>query len=128
MNLQECFNIAVAGVIAQGCPSTAHDQPDKQYAPLCRYRADLEPDCPIKCALGHLIPNEIYEPRMDQEMTTSDICQILNLSQFEPQLRSLQECHDTASSSKDFVGEFKRKVTEYARVHNLDTKVLTHGA
>lgn len=124
MSLQQLFNTAVAGVIAQGQPSfVSHDKcTDDERS--CRYRLDFTAECSVKCAIGHLIPDENYDPIMDRELNTDNVIAGIGLSAYIPELRALQECHDQAADDVDFITAFKTNCRKFAERRNLTTEVL----
>lgn len=82
MTPQEAFKTVAKHVLAQGRPS-------KNEEGMCVYRG---PDG-LKCAVGALIPDEAYDPRME------DICATGIISRFDS-LEFLQE------ANKEVNGEF----------------------
>ena len=61
MNLQQMFDKAVGGIKAQGCLSKVTTGTSGVTA--CYYR---HPDNPaVRCAVGHLIPDEVYDRSME---------------------------------------------------------------
>lgn len=61
MTNQETFDIVARALIKQGRP--AFD--NLRTGGACRYRFALEDGTILKCAAGHLIPDEKYDPRME---------------------------------------------------------------
>jgi hypothetical protein len=124
--LQQLFDKAAAAVIAQGRPSRSDDLSDD--GTVCRYRLDMTPECPIRCAVGHLIPDEVYDPRMDHGSTggfgLSGVLNAIGAGEHYNALRALQAVHDQAIPDDNFVAEFKREAREVFARFNLDTKVL----
>lgn len=115
-NTQEAFNRAVAGVIKQGRPSV-------DAAGRCLYRG---PDG-LRCAVGWLIPDELYEPEMEGVNTNwlrvmwpraMSACDNRFL------VRELQEAHDWASMRGDFLREFKKQCRGVAARYGLDPAVI----
>lgn len=107
---QQMFNIAVEGIIKQGKASM--DEMNRR----CKYRGI--DNC--KCAVGHLIPDNLYDPSMEGQTVSLIIEENIHI-EF---LRSLQSCHDhTAGYKKEdnylFLKEFKRRITNFAEAENL---------
>jgi hypothetical protein len=89
MNKQEAFDTACRGIIAQGKKSA-------DETGSCLYRS--KDGC--KCAIGHLIPDEEYEPRMENKMIISYFTWIKSLNEIRKSengelfLHELQRAHD----------------------------------
>jgi len=52
----------------QGLPSVKRQGKDDGFPgphSACRYRENEKKDCPVKCAIGHLIPNGQYHARLE---------------------------------------------------------------
>jgi hypothetical protein len=123
LNKQEAFDKAVRGIILQGGPSIAGVD--------CLYRG---PDG-RKCAIGHLIPDDVYDPEMEGRgitttATTSRIRKFLVSQGWDSVediyfLLGLQEIHDNASMSRDFINDFIEYAAMFAAKYNLSTSVLS---
>ena len=115
MNNQEAFNKSVLGVVAQGGPSlvTRHSG----FISRCAYRAENG----RKCAVGHLIEDEDYDPYMERKSVTH-----LHLRGYLPKLSDvsvellvkLQNAHDEILSD-EHLGEFIVNAKDIAREYNL---------
>lgn len=113
MNRQELFDKAVQGIRDQGCLS-------KTEFGGCYYR---HPDNPaVRCAVGHLIPDEIYVPDMDQGSYgsafdfsfTSRFSQLpASLVAEQDFLLSLQSAHDDSHDVSDFLSKAKTLADRY---------------
>lgn len=129
MTRQETFDKVVRAVIAQGRPS--------MRGGACAYRGD--DGC--KCAAGHLIPDEKYDPVMEGATCTptegdpsyfsptarmaNRVATVLREEGHTPVfVRELQRAHDAASGSDDFVASFKRRVRRVAHSYDLNTAAL----
>jgi hypothetical protein len=89
---QRIFDYVVAMLAQQGGPST-------EGLNLCAYRGDYN----RKCAIGHLIPDEVYQPDMDGRgiegggsmlIFLTDFPELKHLDLFGSLLRDLQKAHD----------------------------------
>lgn len=126
MTLQEMFDKAVGGIKQQGRLSKDTDPHDKLA--VCRYRMPDDPA--VRCAVGHLIPDEMYDPAMEcrnAEAVLSGFPEVaLHLGIREPSdadqttkmLLQLQFAHDDS----DDVGEFLARAASLARQFMLDAK------
>lgn len=85
MTNQEAFDKAVAGLAAQGFTRSVH-------LGGCQYRGPNGK----KCALGHLIPDELYDPDMEGKLADHDrmraSLQIIGID--DTLACSLQDAHD----------------------------------
>lgn len=115
MNNQEAFDKAVSGVIKQGSKSFTSKG--------CKYRGPNG----LKCAVGHLIPDYMYEKGMEMGIRylyrDYPIIQRLFEDVNINMLIRLQIAHDNADEF-NFVEEFKQKVLVFAEDYNLNTDVL----
>lgn len=98
----------------QGRQSTDHSD--------CAYRGM----CGLKCVVGHMIPDELYDPEMDTDEHNTSIggntliIEILSLSDSEVELLSyLQHCHDNCSCYRDFTEQFVDNITGFVDNGNL---------
>ena len=137
--MQEVFDIAVAGILKQGGPSV--DGEGK-----CLYRKDGTAECPVRCAIGHVLPDAAYlpkaenwSPRMLRDSVgvgvgvgvgvdtylalgmedTDDNCQFLE---------ELQDCHDQCVTFLNFIKEFTTSVKKLAKKYHLSVKILKQKA
>jgi hypothetical protein len=62
---QQIFDMALNGVRAQGVPSVTKQPSDDPHSSNCRYRV-FDGDKPVlKCGIGHVIPDNAYDPAFD---------------------------------------------------------------
>ena len=114
--LQRVFHKAVGGVVAQGC--LGMDAPGG----VCRYRTSGGP----KCGIGHLIPDEEYEPAFEELGVRSIVGRVPALADLGDWvgldfLERLQSCHDDSDSLERFVLEAR----ELAEQYQLDPAVAS---
>lgn len=116
MNTKELLTKSIMGVIEQGEGSYIVDN-DENVS--CLYRSDEG----NKCAVGHLISDECYEPRLEHSGTTTglilnaledSIGRVVTLDEIH-YLRILQQAHDVAckrsiDSDVDFIDTFKKEL------------------
>ena len=57
LSAQELFDRGLAGIRQQGCRSSKDG--------ACKYRLRTDDGRTLKCAVGHIIPDTIYTPRME---------------------------------------------------------------
>jgi hypothetical protein len=62
--LNDAMNTGLQGIAKQGQYSIK--ELDTGYS--CRYRFDETAECPIRCLIGHCIPDENYIPEMEGDM------------------------------------------------------------
>jgi hypothetical protein len=132
MNLQEIFDTATVGIIKQGGPASSKDT----Y--MCAYRGEDG----RKCAVGQLIPDELYTA--DLEGKGVHILGIPGLQEILPQvdvtdkvfslLDDLQDTHDNAPTeeTEDGVRYWTYQVVaclkELAKTHRLDASAMLEAA
>lgn len=129
MTLQEMFDKSVTGIkkqgrLSQGPMNTLTGTPD-----TCYYRHP--DDAAVRCAVGHLIPDELYNSKtMEGRNVCSDAVlgalrgEHLGIPSTAPwhhspavyMLSQLQTAHDNSST----VEEFLTRATDVARVYRLD--------
>ena len=119
MNAQEIFDTACAGVIAQGMQSVNGD--------VCMYRSERK-GVKLKCAAGHLIPDEMYESGMERA-TWDKLVQLYDMSHFaghQNLIISLQCSHDFCvhEDGELFIEEFIKEARYVAEKYELNTNVL----
>lgn len=121
--MQDIYNRACAGVIAQGVPARAAN------GGSCQYRLPYEGGV-LKCAIGHVLTDEQIKKYGVQEST--------NPHRFAPELLAellpgmfrmnaqlflveLQQCHDMAgvSTTGTFLEGFKKRAYGFARHYGL---------
>ena len=88
----------IDGVTAQGKPSCDGN--------MCVYRNKGG----LKCAVGHAIPDELYQPRFDSQCMTADVIGGVlgwNLTPVQKiKVSEIQVCHDRASA-RPMAGELE---------------------
>lgn len=112
MTPQEAFDTAVLGTIRQGRGSYSFGS--------CRYRG---PDG-ARCAIGHLIPDRLYDPEMEYTSAGGALANWPDLAEHFKDvpgelLDSLQGAHDGACHADDFVSDFIRQTREIADEYHL---------
>lgn len=70
MTLQEMFDKSVAGIKKQGRLSQGPVNPGNGKPGVCYYRHP--DDAAVRCAVGHLIPDELYDRKMEGRNVRSD--------------------------------------------------------
>lgn len=94
MNAQEAFNIAATHLLNQ------NQQARKPGNVACSYRAEVDGKV-LKCAVGALIPDEVYKPEMENKnilgltLNFPEVCEPLK-DVPKALLRDLQYLHDTS--------------------------------
>lgn len=96
MTNQEVFDTVVALLRKQGAKSMSMDQKSKEFA-QCAYRGPNG----MKCAVGCLIPDDMYDPKIEGcSANSGTIVFILNKLGIDQQLASeLQTIHDIKNVS-----------------------------
>lgn len=119
---QQIFDQACAGVLRQGCASMVMDA-------FCAYRGYNG----TKCAIGHCIPDDLYQPGMENKAPEQLLRDYPELTKILGKdihfLYALQRCHDQASNLSDdsFRTVFKRKARDLAAEYSLNTDVLDNA-
>lgn len=114
---QQLFDMAFTGLLRQDFQRAATQ--GSSGASVCVYRAKHG----LKCAIGHMIPDDRYDPRMDvgsQEPGTGSgftkACVAADIGDSDwPWARGLQQCHDTARNASEML----RSLIHFALRHNL---------
>lgn len=107
--MQNIFDTVVAAVIAQGARS-------QDEIGWCMYRGPNG----LKCAAGHLIPDDRYDPRMEGNVIREVNNKFeLGLDANINLIQALQFAHDNASPD-DFVNEFTNSARDVAQDFNLE--------
>lgn len=122
MNKQEIFDKVYKAILAQGQKSL-RTFPDRD--PSCAYR---DPQG-RKCAIGHLIPDELYQKEMEDMTIYGVLQEFPELKEFldvqcdedRKFLFLLQYCHDRPSD-ENFIEDFKEGMTTLATKHGLNTE------
>ena len=86
----------------------------------CRYRGKNNK----KCAVGCLIPDEVYTPEMDNGWGLGKVLETSKLKhfrQYEWLLLNLQSAHDNAKDAEDL----QRRLNEIADNNHLNNKSVT---
>lgn len=128
MKMQEIFDKAVGSLLAQGQRSVSYD-PDTAVSTKCMYRSSV--GC---CAIGHLIPDEIYKPGMDEG--SSDVMSLIcKYPEIKPLiwpedaenqamgsffLRDLQDAHDTGAP-QTWPNQFRSLAARYGLEYKFDS-------
>lgn len=111
---------AVSGLSRQGFEKSVNYDPDTT-SPQCKYRGRNG----LRCALGHLIPDEKYNPKWERHTPDAvpagcGITAACGLDAYNYDdvqwLLDLQSCHDKASSSQDMIDRLR----EFAKINKLD--------
>lgn len=115
-NLQDIFNIAYRGLEAQGFERSVG------YSSLsCKYR---DPNSDRKCAIGHVIPDDMYREEYDEEtMTVYGLAERLTYNEWtalfglttSDTLAELQKVHDNSTDPDNM----KQGLADFAKAHNL---------
>lgn len=118
---QEAFDAVARGILAQGKPAYDRSTLD------CHYRS--EDGC--KCAAGHLIPDDLFDPDMEGHVIHDPIFDGIFFVDFLPFVDKLQVIHDTCArrtdNDEDFIEQFKMDMRVLADSHGLSTAVLDEG-
>lgn len=122
MTRQETFDTVVRAILKQGKPS-------RDAIGACYYRTHGG----LKCAAGHLIPDELYDPKMEGKTVSHMDVRFAVDGHDLGLLSRLQEAHDNAGAhgdedengnTLDFVADFRRRVKETAEEYALSDAVL----
>lgn len=130
MNKQEIFDTVAKHLFSQGQRAMMNNNHglDGEY---CAYRGENG----MKCAVGVLIPDDMYDPDMDKfggDGTSID-CILHKYPDKVPEwfhensvfLESLQDIHDSASNWV-CTEEMKHRLSELAEELNLNNSVLSN--
>lgn len=113
---QQTFNMVYRGLAKQGFKRSAEGS-------VCKYRTSHG----LKCAAGHVIPDDLYSTRMEFGIVQPKLSMITKVASrlvtitikdlgHDLQLvRDLQECHDDSA----YADELKEKLRYYAKNHEL---------
>ena len=103
MNKQQLFDIAYTGLAKQGFQrSMSPDDPA-----LCAYRGLNG----LKCAIGHAIPDEKYQPDMESVWTLEGILELIGASDLDSFAHVLRKAHDGADTPQ----EMKARLLDFAK-------------
>jgi len=118
VNLQQIFDAGVAGVLAQG----GYSYNDANGG--CFYRGPHG----CKCALGHSIRDEDYDPSLEgrRPRLRNQLAPLLGAETAEDCtiLRDFQSIHDACARRGEPLSEFKARCRDFAETHGLNTDVL----
>lgn len=94
--LQDFFTRAVKGLAAQGFERSVDDARFARGLSSCVYRGDKG----RKCAIGHLIPDEVVRATMDELSSLEEILSTIGVAAPEHTdnwhwFNNLQKCHDS---------------------------------
>lgn len=118
LDRQAVFTTAVTGLLAQGGPAYTTNG--------CRYRAPNG----NKCAIGHLIPDDMYRSRLEgsraSTVLTVDLFEFLTPDDvhFVDDLQS--SVHDNPARSRDW-SRFPLIARAFARSHDLEVPDVLAG-
>lgn len=108
--LQEIFDTAYLGLAKQGFRQSVPSRKGME-SPDCLYRGKND----RKCAIGHCIPDELYEPCMDDPNDTFGYQDFIEIGMFTgikcEDFRGLQSAHDdgfTPQVMKKMLAEFAK--------------------
>lgn len=128
MTLQESFNHICRNLISATRPSVYRDFTIEETR--CQYRGEDG----AKCAVGWLIPDDLYDPHMEGKSVLRLFVDHPELQE-EPTLKAwtsyllceLQEMHDEAATSwhhpMDWGSIMRANLTEFATRNNLKMEV-----
>lgn len=128
MNRQESFNHICRNLIAASAPSVYRD--DTIEETKCQYRGEDG----AKCAVGWLIPDDLYNPHMEGKTVLRLFVDHPELQE-EPTFKAwtsyllceLQEMHDNAAvewhPGMDWGSIMRANLTEFATRNNLKMEV-----
>lgn len=118
MTAQEIFDTVVRALREQGMPSMDENE--------CRYRTEGDNGNTLKCAVGHLIPDDVYSRGLEGYTVNSEEFQPtldrLGLTEHMALLRDLQYAHDDAALfwKTPFIDTFLANAREVAARFGLD--------
>lgn len=118
MTEQEIFNQVVAGLAGQGFEQSKDMRPNPttgEPSQMCLYRGPGGK----KCAVGHLITDEEYDPAWENLTLRRVMSKCATLTRFEPHrglLEGLQRAHDAADGPYDM----QRRLIAVAKDHGLN--------
>lgn len=136
---QQAFDLALFGIRKQGYTRSFDDRSN-----ACMYRHPE--DSSIRCAAGHIIPDDVYDPRVENSTIRQILCE--ELATLAPPrnlpitgwlrrqvaggldirlLSELQSAHDDTLDASDTenlssrgIDAFERHMYRIARMYNLD--------
>lgn len=108
---QEAFNQMVRGLASQNWQTENN---------VCKYRQNQEASCPIRCAIGHLIPDDKYEKRWDDKVLVAGAIldsliekEILSTSISADFLNNAQAAHDYTMDGWHRPAEFQQLAEDF---------------
>lgn len=117
---QQLFDNAYLGIKQYGLSFELDEEyPDRSN---CRYRLDKTAECPVRCGVGHSIPDDQYESIMENKAVGNH--EMFD-SLFDPDdvdfLTDLQDTHDDAvASGRDtMIEDFFSKMVALANKYHL---------
>lgn len=118
MTIQEAFEKVVRGLAAQGWKKAAVGG-DWQHG-----AAKLRTSNGLKCAIGQLIPDSVYKPKMEMLMDRS-VGSVLDAAGVEIEgpeliLNKCVDAHDSAENRLDMHQKFQAVAIRYGLVFPLD--------
>lgn len=122
MTAQEVFDTVVRALREQGEPSYSKSKYE------CRYRASSDDGRTLKCAVGHLIPDDKYDPYMEgmavDHPSLQGALESLGLWEHADLLNELQQAHDVraAKSPDEWLADFLTRARNVAAEFELDPK------
>jgi len=133
MTRQEIFDFVAKKMFAQGEPSYRHDNQNYSIG-SCAYRIRKSDGTVLKCAVGHLIPDDQYDDTIEM-LAASDpyVMKRLPVEKDDGDfLDALQHAHDSTVLEQVSMRErevkwtdlFKENLRKLAEEFNLSTKVL----
>lgn len=124
MNKQQIFDTVVKGILSQGGESF------NSGTGYCAYRNGQG----RKCAIGWLIPDEIYTSNMEYAYSVDDITNKIGIdAEHDAFCFELQMIHDSSGraglgnhrkSDEDFLSEWKKRMIDFAEREGLSIEVF----
>ena len=123
---QKVFDQVVVHLLTQNWKSTPKpyypEAKNQEYS--CSYRGHMNGGVQLKCAIGCLIPDELYKPEMEGFGFTSLIVEFPVIRQLFADIdtgfgQALQTVHDTYEAY-----EWKRELRKVGDWFNLNTSIL----
>lgn len=129
MNKQELFQQSVTKLFNQGKPSIRNDIRNLDGGPACAYRGGNG----LKCAIGHLIPDENYDQKMEAKSIDAllkewpilaDLFKITSSEDQDFLFKLQKELHDYIANDNDFKKSLLISARKLATDWNLDDKFM----
>jgi hypothetical protein len=116
MTLQEVFNTIYIGMVKQQAYAW-----DTRSPGVCHYRLNLGDGRLLKCAVGMLIPDDRYQPVIEQKIAghAITICGLHELDQHMATLARLQCMHDEHAKAARPFSEYLNALRDFARTQGL---------